>query len=467
MLTDEQAAARPASAAPVRGPQSTRPRAGSASRRAGVGFSGRQGLVTILCLGCLADWGLALAVNPTARMFIRKSALWPIVQVETGWAVFLLAWPALAIAALIAVRLSAPSGAQSTLRRFVVPACRALGPVLLLLNFLKALKLHLPGLAYAGGAFLVAGTAAAWFPARRSGGERRRPRLLRPWLRWTGLALGLGLEAFGVIQAVPWTGRGFYQGSFKPGLLRPLLQPWLSLNLSGRDLSARMRAGARSPSYAHARLQGARLVEAQARGLDFWMARLQTAALGGADISRSDFSRATLNEVEFYFARAAAADFSWTTFFGTRSVGTDFRGASFRSARLDFAKFVAVDGRNSDWSGANFFKGGQIFGSNLEGADFRGARLAGSDLRKSDFSGVDFRGADLRGALVWHSVFRGANLEGADLRDTDAEPDQLGAARTLFRARLDPALHEAIEDKYPALLEGPAISSSAAPGPRR
>jgi uncharacterized protein YjbI with pentapeptide repeats len=438
----------------------------SAGGRGASAFLGKAWPIN-LCLAYLAYWALALVVNPVARMVVRKSALWPLIQVRSGWAAFLLVLPVLGIAALLAGWVSLRVERGSSVRRLIHLLCRALLPVFLVANFLWALRLHARGLAYAAGALLVAGTAAAWLPERQPPGMGPRPSFLRPPLRWAALSLGLGLEAFIVLQAIPWTGRGFYQGSFKSGLLRPLLQPLLSVNLSGLDLSSGSTDRMRPSGFAHARLEGARLVRVKARGLNFRMARLQTAVLNGADIARSDFSRATLNEAELDFVRATGADFSRATFFGTRSIGGDLREASFRSARLDYAKWIAVDARGSDWSGADFHQPGQIFGSNLEGADFKGASLAGTDLRKSDFSRADFQGADLRGALVWHSVFREANMAGADLRGTDADPDQLGAVRTLFRAKLDPALYEAVKARYPRLLEEPAICPPAAAKPGR
>jgi uncharacterized protein YjbI with pentapeptide repeats len=422
-----------------------------------------------LVLGSFVLCTLVLVLNPVSRLAIQRSAFMLLPVLKVGLRVLLIAVPTLGIAIFVAglrtirVGRNRAKPRPAFVRRLAEDCCRAGLPLLLAANFLVALRLHDNLSAYLAGGLLITGTFVAFLPKKSPPGARSKLLLHRPGFRITALVLGLGFEALIVLEAVPWTRRGFYQGPIKHAYLRPLLQPLLSVNLSGTNLSGQgmSATGPRRKvrDFGGMRLEGARLVRITAQHMNFRFARLQTAVMTGSDLEGSDFEWADLTEAEFQYVRASGADFSRADLIAIRSIGCDLRDASFRHARLDFAKLIAADARGSDWSGADFRKEGEIFGSNCQGAIFKGANLPKAVLMKNDFTGADFEGACLQGASVWHTVFREANLEGADLRGVDAEVDQLGAAKTLFRAKLDPPLAEAIKKKYPRLLENPSPSA--------
>jgi uncharacterized protein YjbI with pentapeptide repeats len=416
----------------------------------------------------LAYWALALLLNPLSRLILEGKAVLPLVGLRVSWAVLLLALPAAALmtTALAFVRPNASRPAdgrparrsRSLLRSFALTALF----LLLVLNSWNALRLHGQGLTYACGVLLAAGTWTAFWEIPGSG---MRGRLLGHRVLRLAIALVLALEIAVILLSATAAERGRYEGIFRYGYLRPFLRPLMASDLSGIDLTSRGKGtsglgrGLGGPRGAG--LQYLRAVAMDARGLNFRLARLGASVLDFANIEGSDFSRADLTQMTFHHAHAAGADFSRALMVGTLCVGSgDFRGARFRRARLDYSGWSGIDARDSDWTGADFNRRpGFLRGSDFRGAIFQGANLADLVLLESNFSGTDFRGASLRSATLWHSVFHDADLEGADLRGTDAEVDQLGRARTLYGALLDPPLAEAIKKKYPRLLEMPEDSS--------
>ncbi|MFI5889188.1 pentapeptide repeat-containing protein [Actinoplanes sp. NPDC051513] len=70
------------------------------------------------------------------------------------------------------------------------------------------------------------------------------------------------------------------------------------------------------------------------------------------------------------------------------------------------SQLVRAGTKGPDYRGANLI-GRKMRGADLRGASFRGALLIGTDLRDADLRLADFTGADLRGTDL-----RGANLTG-------------------------------------------------------
>jgi uncharacterized protein YjbI with pentapeptide repeats len=133
---------------------------------------------------------------------------------------------------------------------------------------------------------------------------------------------------------------------------------------------------------------------------------------------------------------------------GTHIQNTDFRGASFRSARCDDADLSHSDFRFADmkWSSFNrsnlsscLFSRGTLFrihvnDANLECSDFRGANMFGvighrTNFRNSNFTNAlmkesEFSDADFTGSKMVHvkfiiTVFAGAKLDSADFSYSD------------------------------------------------
>ncbi len=431
-------------------------------REAGETGTHRSGIGPFAAaLTVLAYWVLALIANPVSRLLVEGRAVLPLVGLRVSWAVLLLALPAAALmveaVAFIRTRPSARGPERRSPRR-IGPFVPAAAVVLFVFNYWNALRLHKRGLTYACGALVVAGTLAAFRNIFRSGGRgKKRGRVA---LR-LAIIFCLIVEALLVPITVKEAGRGRYEGVFKTGTMRPFVRPVIGPDLRGVDLTTRGK-GTSGLGRGLGGLRGADLQAVQASGivapgLDFRSARLGASILNFANIEGSDFSGADLAQVTLHHARAAGADFSRATLTGTIAVGSgDFRGARFCGAILDYTSWSGVDARDSDWTRADFRKRpGFLCGSDLRGAVFREANLADCVLNVSNFSGADFRGANLRAADIWHSVFHDADFEGADLRGANAEVDQLGRARTLYRAILDPPLAEAIRKKYPSLFEKP------------
>ena len=116
----------------------------------------------------------------------------------------------------------------------------------------------------------------------------------------------------------------------------------------------------------------------------------------------------------------------------------DLSGADLSRANLTDADLIGADLREADLYGAD------LYGANLYGADLREANLSGADLSDANLSRANLTDADLS-----HADLREANLQGvAGLR-----PEDISVVVTLYKAKLDPRLMEAVKNKYPHLLE--------------
>ncbi len=428
--------------------------------------SGRTWAPTAAAVAILAYWLLALILDPLSRLIVEGTGVLPLVGLRVPWAVLLLVLPAIGLIVVVAAGFvgshavpRAKSGRANSLVEKLRPSV-LIGLILLLaFNYWDGLRLHDRSLAYSCGILLVAGTLAAFW--RSLGPRGRGGRRGRVVLR-IALVLCLVVEALLIPVSVRLAEWGRYEGLLlRLVYLRPFMRPLLAPDVSGIDLSTRgigasgLGRGLGGPPGA--KLQLLRAEGTTARGLNFRLARLGASVFDFANIEGADFSWADVTQMTLNHARAAGADFSYAFMVGTQvNGGGDFRGARFRRAFMNYSKWNGIDARESDWTGVNFYKRpGYFCGSDFRGAIFRDANLAELVLMETNFSGADFRGASLRGAKLWRSVFHDANLEGADLRGTDAEVEQLGRAKTLYGAQLDPPLAEAIRKKYPRLFEKP------------
>ena len=117
------------------------------------------------------------------------------------------------------------------------------------------------------------------------------------------------------------------------------------------------------------------------------------------------------------------------------------------------AELYGVDLSKANLGGADL-SGAYLIYANLYGADLYGANLYGADLREANLSGADLSDANLSRANLTdadlsHADLREANLQGvAGLR-----PEDISVVVTLYKAKLDPRLMEAVKNKYPHLLE--------------
>ena len=110
-----------------------------------------------------------------------------------------------------------------------------------------------------------------------------------------------------------------------------------------------------------------------------------------------------------------------------------------------------------DFTGANLIKAdlkeANLWGADLIEADLSGADLTWADLSRANFTKAKLRGADLREAKLELSNFTEADLGKANLTEADLRNAKFGnsnpvlmlkMAKTLFRAKLDPDIRDAL-----------------------
>jgi uncharacterized protein YjbI with pentapeptide repeats len=196
-------------------------------------------------------------------------------------------------------------------------------------------------------------------------------------------------------------------------------------------------------------LVGLTLTGANLPGADFHDTVLTDCVFGG-DFSRSNFDGARLVNQNFS-GMPTPVDGLFSSGDRRRYPAAILRGASFRRAEIQEARFWDADLRGADLSEADLtrttFSGADLSGAKLAGANLMQARFdaLGSPrdetqglyqpgparLRGADFSRaklwsaslehVDLRCANLRGASLNGANLTGADVRGADLRD-DPDP---------------------------------------------
>lgn len=155
-------------------------------------------------------------------------------------------------------------------------------------------------------------------------------------------------------------------------------------NLSGLNLARANLAGVVASSV---NLQGANLGEAHLDGATF-----QSSTFDDARLERATLTSATLNYSRFECARFANANLEKAT----------FTGANLRAAKLENAIVSNASFRSADLSDAN------LRGANLEGASFAFATLRGANLEGARLSGADFRFASDLDDVRWPKDSAGA-----------------------------------------------------------
>ncbi len=131
----------------------------------------------------------------------------------------------------------------------------------------------------------------------------------------------------------------------------------------------------------------------------------------------------------------------------------DLNGANLRKADLSRANL-----RNADLTSADLYRA-DLIGANLNGADLSSADLSGANLSGADLSRANLSRANLTGAKLSCADLSRANLTDADLSRANLQgvaglrPEDISVVVTLYKAKLDPRLMEAVKNKYPHLLE--------------
>ncbi|MFF8369844.1 pentapeptide repeat-containing protein [Streptomyces lydicus] len=208
------------------------------------------------------------------------------------------------------------------------------------------------------------------------------------------------------------------------------------------DLSGYHLAGAHvfRQNLAGAQLSGAVLADAVLTRAALKRARLEECDLRRARAARSRCNKAQMNDADmreaiFFQADMVACDLTGADLRHTELSESDLQQASLCGAKLSGAHLVSTDLSHADLTGVtaeeepvrldkSYLEQALLNEAVLRNASLVGAKLRHADLTDADLTGADLTGADLRGA-------RGLTVE------------QLLAAGSIEKARLDPALHEA------------------------
>jgi hypothetical protein len=153
--------------------------------------------------------------------------------------------------------------------------------------------------------------------------------------------------------------------------------------------------------------------------------RLNREQISKLDLRDCFLNGANLSGVNLCQANLFLADLSNATLIMTNLICADLAETDFRDARL----FRAV----------------------LAFANFSGADLQGANLEEVDLGAADLQGTNLFNTNFDRASLLGTNLFGA----VNLTIGQIAKVKTLYRAKLDPALEQQVKEKYPHLLEKP------------
>lgn len=194
------------------------------------------------------------------------------------------------------------------------------------------------------------------------------------------------------------------------------------------------RSQAVAASFLHADLSKARAMHADWSRANLSHARLdeligQALQLPGACMDSSQATHAILIDAVLAGGSALAARFKGVVALKLDGRNADFSGAEFDScvfldaqlggSRWHGSKLVKVQtGGKADWSGADL-SNARLYQCGFNGSRLPAANCAGAQLLKCDFSHCDLTAADLSGALLSGSLFYAANLSGSRAPGSD------------------------------------------------
>jgi uncharacterized protein YjbI with pentapeptide repeats len=212
-------------------------------------------------------------------------------------------------------------------------------------------------------------------------------------------------------------------------------------------------------------LEGAVLLSASLRGIDFTAARLAGAVLNDADLREAKFTCAETQakvgldaeapkpdgqkaeKPEQHCAQLQHASLQNAQLERAKFDGASMRGISFRNATLQNASFIGatlpearLDGTQlrgavfdgADLAGANFeraqLQGASFTRATLSGGYFRYAQLQGAVMDRTRLQGADFRQAQLQGAWSYYADFTAASFEETQAQGASFEKARFDAA---------------------------------------
>jgi len=188
------------------------------------------------------------------------------------------------------------------------------------------------------------------------------------------------------------------------------------------DTEAKIAALPETLSLRGRRLEGAVLLGARLRKVDFTAARLQEAKLSGADLRETNWrcepQCADLRGAQLRFAQLQGAALSGAQLKGANLMEAQLQGADLQGAQLGDA--------NLFWAKLD---GAFMWDVQLQRADLRHAILDGADMSRAQLQGANFQeasliGADLSGSSLGQTNFERAKLALADLRGSQCTDEK-------------------------------------------
>lgn len=270
-----------------------------------------------------------------------------------------------------------------------------------------------------------------------------------------------------------------------------------SANLNSTYLVA---ADLRLANLFKVRANEANFTEAKLHGAKFEQMNAIKPIFSDAKLFDAEFINATLIEADFAYADIVGANFSGSNLEGAKFINADLKRAIFRSAVLLRAVFKQADITDAEFVNANLqyanlqlakgMQADQIKSANnyqlayydpewlealglpynnndrvkaksfhqyffknakLINADFRGADLTKAQLNNADLKNADLQDANITGAVLLNANFQNANLKAITYSDID----QFAAVKTIYEAKMDSALKDELERRYPHLFAQP------------
>jgi uncharacterized protein YjbI with pentapeptide repeats len=197
------------------------------------------------------------------------------------------------------------------------------------------------------------------------------------------------------------------------------------------------------------RLEGAVLISACLRKVDFTAAQLKGADLRGADLQganfqcvqrpdeqRPDETSATEDSdtgcAQLQFAKLQRAQLQRATLDGARLQGAWLSYAQLQGASLEHARIQDAWLDNAQLQGATLVSaslmGADLVFAKLQGAKLRGAKLQGANLEGAQLQGAHLDGTELQGASLERARMEGASLINTSLQGAWLEYTNLQGA---------------------------------------
>lgn len=328
-------------------------------------------------------------------------------------------------------------------------------PAFLIFTAFVYLKRHEPVYNHIVAGVPILGTVAViWIWNLHDG--YRKITILQRLSRFTLLLAILALEILLFVFLIPWTQTGVAPRKYKFNLERitkHLIYADLSaLNFTASDIKD-IDPNFRSFDMIH--MGGATLNRADLKHIDLSRTYLRGAKMRFADLEGADLSFADLRETDLLDTNLQNANLFQTNLTGTYALGAHFLKAHLNGANFRFARLFLSDFRGADLSYADFREGAPIR-VNFQEANLSHCNFQAVTLTQTNFSQANLSYANLRDTNLRWAVFEGALLIESDFRGAlNLTMEQVSKAKTLYKVKLDPELHQKIRDKFPRLLEMP------------